>query len=509
MKIAHLKAPAINNTRAEIYYKTHVDAVEGLNEKIANATSIVDACIFRPIIKVHATTGSTVSVINGDGTILTAEENNGDWDFEIPHYGYWTVKLVTGSTITAKTVKVDTAKVYHVKPETVYRYGYRINKTEGDPYERVEYLYDAVGMTPAQMDFNTGVFDYGSWSDAWFITENKPLMLKYDGTVDYYLDPDDYTKKENGETDTDVANTAYEGNAMAQIPLCWISRYEDENYCYEIVSNVQYDETFKAYAHTRADGTIADYFYTALFGASGNAAKLRSISGQSLSQSLNATQQIAGATANGTDWYIGTWSQRELIRTLCVLIGKSTDTQSVFGNGNCRHTSSGQSLTESSLLATGTLKDKGQFYGYNSINQQVKVFHIEGFWGDQWLRTAGLINNKGTLYAKMTPEGLGYRVTDVTGYFKVGTMPTASESYINAMRCNEYGMTPSTVTGSGTTYYCDAAWSNNSQLNFLIVGGSANNFSANGGGFAFNVNNAPSNAYWNNGCTHSYHKKVF
>lgn len=33
------------------------------------------------------------------------------------------------------------------------RYGYRIKKNEPAPYERVEYLYDAVGMTPAHMDF--------------------------------------------------------------------------------------------------------------------------------------------------------------------------------------------------------------------------------------------------------------------------------------------------------------------------------------------------------------------
>ena len=34
----------------------------------------------------------------------------------------------------------------------------------------------------------------------------------------------------------------------------------------------------------------------------------------------------------------------------------------------------------------------------------------------------------------------------------------------------------------------------------LIVGASANNASADGGAFSFNVNNAPANANWNNGC---------
>jgi hypothetical protein len=41
----------------------------------------------------------------------------------------------------------------------------------------------------------------------------------------------------------------------------------------------------------------------------------------------------------------------------------------------------------------------------------------------------------------------------------------------------------------------------------LIAGASANNASTIGGAFTFNVNNAPSNANWNNGCGLSYLKR--
>ena len=40
-------------------------------------------------------------------------------------------------------------------------------------------------MTPAYMDFSGGSFNYGSWADIWFIAKNRPVALKYDGTVDY------------------------------------------------------------------------------------------------------------------------------------------------------------------------------------------------------------------------------------------------------------------------------------------------------------------------------------
>ena len=376
--------------------------------------------------------------------------------------------------------------------------GIKIDKRNSDPNTRCEYIFGAKGMGPCGMDFTNGVFDYGDWRDLWFVKNNKPCMLKSDGTVDYYLDPNDYTKKEDG-TASDIANTAYDGNAMAEIPTVWVKRWQDGRYEYEVICDYQYDETYHAYAHTRADGTIADAFYFSMFGGSGNASKIRSLSGQTVSRNLTTNEQIAGATANGSGWYIHSWAQRELIRTLCLIMGCSTDTQNVFGYGNCR------SATDvSGILATGTLKDKGQFYGYNNANQ-MKVFHIEEFWGNQWDKTAGLINDKGKIYVKMTPEGNGYRVTDVAGYTDTGlTAPAGSASYINGMHCDEYGIIPSLATGSSTTYYCDSYWANNGQFNYLIAGTGADVASALGGAFTFHTATMPSQAGWTVGCGLSY-----
>ena len=88
-----------------------------------------------------------------------------------------------------------------VKKETKI-YGFRINPNEADPYEAVVYLADAVGMTPAKMGAES--FDYGSWRDAFFMP--RPCMVKYDGTVDYYLNPDNYKETEDCSA-SDVANS--------------------------------------------------------------------------------------------------------------------------------------------------------------------------------------------------------------------------------------------------------------------------------------------------------------
>ena len=64
--------------------------------------------------------------------------------------------------------------------------------------------------------------------------------------------------------------------------------------------------------------------------------------------------------------------------------------------------------------------------------------------------------------------------TDGTGYLVAGSAPTASASYISEMTINQHGLFPKSVSsGTQTTYYCDALWTNNSQTNFALFGGAS------------------------------------
>ena len=120
-------------------------------------------------------------------------------------------RLARDYTLQALVNAVDGVReVLSGRGSTVY--AFHIDANESDPSEAVTYREDAVGMTPAHMNFTSGVFDYGSWGDAFFMP--RPCMLKADGTVDYYLDPDDYTKKIDGTTASDVGNTAYAGTTL-------------------------------------------------------------------------------------------------------------------------------------------------------------------------------------------------------------------------------------------------------------------------------------------------------
>ena len=400
-----------------------------------------------PHLTINTPIGCTVTVSDGQTTVTPKEITSGVWHTNLPHLGIWEVTTAKEGRSNKTKVHVEEVKDYTIATSQGVRYGYRIKKTEGNPSARVEYLYDAVGLRPAKMNFTAGTFDYGDWEDKWFITGNKPVMLKNDGTIDYELDPKDYSKKKGSGLASDVANESYEGNAMAIFPLVWVYRYEDADYLYEIISDTQYDENYKAYAHTRADGTIADWFAWSMYKASGNATKARSLSGKSSLVSLNADGEIVAAKANGDKWYTHTWSQHELIRTLLVLLGRSTNTQSIFGNGNA-----------STNIPFGSNDTRGRFYGSAADTKTpVKVFHIDDFYGYTWDRTAGMLSNlAGRVYVKMTPENGGYSTSDIGGYIDTNiVLSQHDDQYINAVSCSQYGMIPTSTLGSETTYFSD------------------------------------------------------
>lgn len=409
-------------------------------------------------------------------------------------------------TVEGTATKVDSVKdtvediLAELQGQRPKRYGFRVKIAESDPASRVEYLYDAVGMTPAHMDFTEGEFDMGGWGDVWFVRDNYPAMVKYDGTEDYRLNPNDYTKKLTDNTASDVANTAYGGNAMAAIPCCWVKRWEENGYRYVSICETQYDEGYKAYAHTRADGSIEKIHYYPMFKGCLVDGKLRSISGQYPQYSTTAQAERDAAKANGTKWDLRNWAMDELVADLLVLMSKTTGSQAAFGQGQ---TSGYVNDAEQHYghIVSGTLNDKGQFFGYNDTTHAVKVFHMENFWGGRWDRMVGLLYINGVFHAKMTPEGDGYNFTGA-GYTPVcDGVPGSGNGggYQKATTQTEYGCFPSgALTGSDATYETDYHWWNNAITAVCLRGGCCIDGSGCGARCLY-AHNVAAGAYWDIG----------
>ena len=344
-------------------------------------------------------------------------------------------------------------------------YGFKLDKNNSDPMTNIEYIDDAAGFTPAKMNFEANTFDYGSWGDVFFVKNNYPCMLNADGTEAYKLDPNDYTKKADG-TDSDVANPDFNGNAMSAIPLTYVYAYEEGGYEYIRLSNAKVDENYHAIAHTREDGSIRDYIYLSIYKGSLVGDKLRSISGQTLIQSKTAAQELSYARANGAYWCTRTWGQRTLINYMLMMISKSTNSQAVFGAGV-----SGKEAVAESMVTPGTaMNTYGQFWGTSDNTLQVKVFHMEDWWGNQWERIAGLVADNGQYKVSLTGP---YNVTG-EGYAVVDGGKVPATGYITNNRVTPFGRLPIATGGSSTTYDCDriGVW-DDLPIQIPLIGGCA------------------------------------
>ena len=387
------------------------------------------------------------------------------------------------------------------------RYAFHIDPSESDPSAAVTYLDDAVGMTPAYMDFANDKFYWGTWGSAFFIP--RPCMLKYDGTVDYYLDPDDYTKKADGSA-SDIANASYAGNAMME----W--GRDGKRIYYKIVPDSDdkgatiyvadyYDEGYKFYSFINSASGICEHFYTPIYNGYYDGTRQRSISGVVPTAGASASVERTRCRANGSDiWDTEVYCDAVLINILLILMGKSLNTQAVFGQGLT--TGGTQAINEG--FNTGVHNAKGLFYGTNAnaadvYANAVKVFGMENWWGYLWRRIGGLVTVDNLIKYKMTRcdyDGTGlddYAISataaDYVDYLSANEAPTGG--YVKSMEFDENQFAPVETGGSASTYYADNFYINAEGVRYAYRGG----YSYNGtscGAFCVTLDNVPSNSSW-------------
>ena len=424
----------------------------------------------------------------------------------------------TGKALVGAAKQIADA-IANSKTGTVY--GFHINGSESDPASKVTYLRDAIGATPAAMNFTAGTFFYGSWADAFFLP--RPCMLKSDGTVDYYLNPNDYTKKADG-TASDISDTSYDGNAMMEWgrdgKKIWMKIVPDvdHNGASIYIADYQADADFHDWPFHNSAGQSMDHFYTAIYNGSIVSNKMRSLSGQTVSKSKTAAQEITAAQLNNSVaanimWNTELHCDIMLINALLILMGKSTNVQAVFGEG--LHTGGNETINDG--FTTGVHNSKGLFFGTNSgaISQgsygnAVKVFGMENYWGFQWRRYQGHVMVDGAQKVKNTygtedgstsnsytvegaPTGAGYKSTGATA------LSGTSGDYIIKEYFTEDGMFPAgALGGTSSTYYCDGCWYNNSGVRVPLRGGGSYH-GAKVGAFFVSLDHDASDAYWSVG----------
>lgn len=388
-------------------------------------------------------------------------------------------------------------------------YGFKIDKQDVNPDTRVTYLYDAVGMTPAYMDFANGSFNYGSWADIWFIKNNRPVALKFDGTVDYELSHTDFTKKIDGETASDVEDVNYAGNFMSEIPLVYVKRWEDERYNYIVFSETKPNYDYLAQAHTNANGTVNPFIYLPMFkGFKDSSGKLRSLMGTTpWNTTGGASNEVTAASACGDGWQLLDKTKIDLIMDLIVLITKSTNCRAKIGNGVCNTGSSVSAIVKSGYEKNGSTRSaNAQFFGTEGTDSSgygqhhMCAFYIEDLWGNRMDRCLGFNIVSNVYKVKMVAPYLLF--PDSTYQTLTITPPSSTEGWLKNVSSGVWGDVPTEVGASNTSGFANYFYKNESDNSLSLFGGCA----ADGlkVGRCWNLFNVPSVSYWGVGGSPCY-----
>ena len=434
------------------------------------------------VLKSSAKTATFTVNRKGNGTITATSNNTGVAKIKSINQstGVVTVESVNDTTGTAKiTVKVAEGTNYKAASDTTvsvtatfreYLYGFDLTIADSNPATRVTYPSDVEnsGFAKAVMNFG-GAFSYGSWpSTPGEKFMPRPCMLRFNGTVDYYLNPNDYTKKADGTT-SDVANMNYGGNAMMEWPKIYVKRWESNGVYHFRCSDMKVDSDYECWSNYDKNNKEIPHFYTPIFfGSKDGSNRLRSISGQSNFVNNTAQTEVTYAKNNGADiWYTEVLSDRELVNDLLTMMFKSTDLQATAGYGVC---------SASAAIAPGSMNTKGLFWGAGDKTSGVKVFGMENWWGNIFRRIAGWCISGGTQKVKLTrgtKDGttVGDYNFDGNGYKTISGVNLTRSGYISKMKTEPFGRFPMEANGSTTTFEADQVWADSGNGYYAFVGG--------------------------------------
>lgn len=311
-------------------------------------------------------------------------------------------------------LKVDSAKL------PFYVYGFDIDKDDSNPLTRVTYPkdvdnfeFESVSIDPEDGSY---IVERAWKTNAKRTFMPKPCMLRYDGTVAYYLDTTDYTKKDDG-TPSDYNNSDFEGNAMLEWPKIYTKRWEENGVYHFRCSDMKLDKDYECWCNYDSNHNEIEHFYTAIYAGRVIDSKLRSIYTAAAPDYELVTDQRASAAGNNTgnaDWSMFTMGDHYLIQDLLILMSRTTDK-------TCKY---------------------DLFGGAPELTST-----------EVWLEKMTAGNTSGAFDLTLNPGEATITVPKPEGgddsnyYFTSG--------YVSDTKAYSWGRVPSELNGSSSTYECD------------------------------------------------------
>lgn len=206
-------------------------------------------------------------VDENDGTIVVESSVRDQYKAT----GYEDIGLVNGTQYyymafpitTAGIVTVDNTSRATATPQPYAIYGVSIDLTNSNPLTAVTYTDGAVGVAKGS----------AAWDAMAIFKDIKPCVL-LNGVVQYYLNPNDFSKKADG-TAADITSGAA-GDVMIEIPKIGFKITTVGNTLTVKITENPADSNYKYYAHTRATEGDRNKLYVGAFLGYNLSSKFRS-----------------------------------------------------------------------------------------------------------------------------------------------------------------------------------------------------------------------------------------
>lgn len=268
----------------------------------------------------------------------------------------------------------------------------------------------------------------------------KRCVLDSSGTVKYYLDPTDSTKKENGDP---AIIDGSDGNVMVEIPKFYF-KYENTAGVRHWSVSLKQETGYSLHPAFNRGGIEKDYRYYCAYAGRNNGGTL--ISGSGLVPTAN--QAIVTfrtqAEANGIGWSLIDWNLLYAVQLLYLTEYADFNTQANLGNGNDTGSDYGMTTGGSNSIgnASSPATNDGTWMSYRGI---------ENWYADLRKFIDGVIVREREYFISNNPAtfafGGDYVTTGVTG--------SKSNGYISNINNTSSGFIPSEASGSVSTLIPD------------------------------------------------------
>ena len=273
----------------------------------------------------------------------------------------------------------------------------------------------------------------------------RRCVLNSDGTVNYYLNQYDSTKKENN---TASVLDGTDGNVMVQVPKFWY-KHKLVNDVHEWWVSPVAKEGYSVHPWFLEGGVEHPFRYYRAYTCIVQSNVLRSVSGVTPTRSQTIGVFRTQARANGAGWNLCSWNAVNAIQLLYLTEYCNFNSQAVLGTGNYLGNDYGMTTGASNVIGNASTKA--------SVGDTYMSYRgIENFYADCLEFVDGINVQNYKVFLSQNPATFADNV--FTGdYVDSGiTVPPASNSFVEKISGN---FLPTALGGDSNTFITDAFWS--------------------------------------------------